>query len=296
MIRRIAAARKRSHRRNFGGLPGSLSASAHWLAYAWTESKVKRHGDVGIVTSLDLRVRVHRRGGGARDPLPGCGGAGWITTAARGPDLVVAQSNARCDGRPGTRVWLLRAGEPIALIYIAGDDVDIDEIHLAGGRVAWSQRTDGGPSQIIVADLATGSEIERLSAADFSGGPAIKGFDLDARGNIVALSGQQPACLYACVDIRRVGQAGPARRISSRVSDQGLAIGHGRIAYIAMRGERTRHIVVSDLSGHVVQRLDRFGGSEEPVGELSIAGPTLVWATMLVLPEGRGRVRTRRLR
>jgi hypothetical protein len=299
VIHRIPAPEQRDHDRSFLGVPGALSASAHWVAYGMDDAKVTGDGD-SISSEANSRAFGSFDGGPFRDLLPDCDGAAYISTASDGPDVAIGQPGARCGGKEATRVWLIEGAASPRVIYESTEEyVGMRQVQLAGPWVAWSEGGSGGGDEIItVADKATGTTVARYTTKDFAGGHGFSAFDLDEKGNVVALSGPQPRCYYVCVTVRNI-RGSSKRTISRRAIDGSVAIAGGRIAYVGQRRLRPTRIVVTNLRGRVIRRLDRFSRSRRPMHDLALTADRIVWAVLKsdgdAVPGAPGSIRTARL-
>lgn len=300
VIHRIAALKGKNRERSFLGVPGALSASERWIAYGLDDAQVLAEGDV-VTTEANARAFGSRDGGPFRDLLPGCGGAAYISTATEADAVAVGQPGAECGGKLATRVWVFEGESPPRLLYESAERyVGMGQVQMAGPWVAWSAGgSGGGDTTITVAERVTGNVVARYTTKDFAGGHGFSAFDLDADGNVVALSGPQPRCYYVCVTVRNIRTAAK-RTISRRAIDGSVAIAGGRIAYVGQRRLWPTRIVITKLNGRVVRRLDRFGRSRRPLHDLALAADRIAWAVLRrdgdEVPGAPGRVLTARLR
>jgi hypothetical protein len=280
VVHRIAAPKGKHRRRAFGGVPGGLSASSTWIAYAQDDATVEVDGD-SVSSEVDVRAYGSRNGGPFRDLLPGCGGAAYISTASEGDAVAIGQSSGECGGRDAGRVWLIEGQSPPRLLYESADPyLSIRQVQLAGPWLAWSEGgTGAGDTKITVVDRASGAVAAHYEPTDFAGGRTFRAFDIDAAGNVAALSGPQPRCYYVCVTVRNV-KGGARRTITRRAIDRTVAIAGGRIAYASQRHGLARRIVVTRLDGTVVRRLGRFGRSRQPIHDLALTPRRVAWAVV----------------
>lgn len=290
-------------RRGFSSGLGPLSASPDWIVHTVDDAFFASPGGDGDVPRFQFNVRAFgaRAGAPFRDLLPQCGDASGIATASAGDAVALAQTTTICAGRFGSRVWLIEGEAPARLFYearlVAGQDAPgLLQVRMAGPYVAWSEGdTYVDPRKIVVARRDTGAVVARLDPSDFAGGRVFGSFDVDAAGNVAALSGSRPRCRPACVTVRSV-VSGRRRTISRRASGTSIATAGGRVAYVATARERQpRRVVLATLGGRVVRRFDRFGRTRRHQGELALTSSRLAWAVRRasdVVPGGSGSIRT----
>jgi hypothetical protein len=232
-------------RRVFGGVPGAIGASPTRVAYVLDDQTVSGHDDVvGIAVSVGVRVAVD--GGPFTDPLR-CTGA-YMSTAVEGDTVALGVvSQSACAG-----------------IYVNGRkfaEAESTQVRLAGPYVAWV----GYPNwqTITVAEVSTGTVL-----ASFPG--RWDAFDLDEQGNIVAI-GRRGLVAWSLSDPRQ-------RVLDRRPWDTVVATAAGRVAYIANRGRDRAALILADLDGRPLRRLERYGPRRWPVGEIALTDRRVAWS------------------
>jgi hypothetical protein len=249
---RLAAVKGRGHKRDFGGVPGAVSASPSQVAFALQDSVSRREDSDVVGIEAYVEPQLSTVGSPFTNPL-GCRGA-YVSTAVEGDTVAIGVYGGQtCEG-----IWI--AGSPARRI---STDAMMRQVRLAGPWVAWvspNERT------IKVADVATGALV-----ATFPGKWDV--FDIDERGNIVASLGNRIVAFTVSDSHQRV----LARRIwSSTVATAG-----GRVAYIAAdkRGGPGRLLLI-DLQGHVLRRLYRYGPARRPTGEVALTDRRAAWSVL----------------
>lgn len=299
VVHRIATPSGRDRERSFLGLPGALSASSKWIVYGLDNAKVTVDGDL-VVHEPHSRAFGTYGGGPFRELLPGCGDAAYVATATEADAVAIAQVGGSCGGEYATRVWVIEGGAGPRLVYRApGARVAMRQVQLAGRWIAWSEGGSGaGDKRITVADRASGNIAARLTPGDFAGGTTFSAFDIDAAGNVVALSGPQPRCYYVCVTWRNIN-GGPRRTISRRALDGRVAVANGRVAYVSVRGLSPDRLIVADLAGKPIRRFGRFSRARRPIGDLAMTDDSIAWAVLGtdgdLVPGAPGTIRRARL-
>ena len=269
VVQRIPAANGRNRKRDFGGVPGALSASPTRVAYALQYGITTQiESDfVGIESSVKAQVSVN--GGAFTDPLD-CK-ASYVTTAVEG-DTVAIGANTR---QPCSGVWI--AGTPARRVALAPR---VHQVRLAGPYVAWLERIEDGLEQITVAEHATGATVATYTAP--SPPKAFNVFDLDDQGNVVTMREN---------DVIAFTPGNPTPRVLARdVWSLTVATAAGRIAYISTRRFSPDRLLLVDLQGRVLRRLDRYTSARQPVGELALTGDRVAWSVL----RGRGDFHTLR--
>ena len=259
-VLRLAAVKGKGHKRDFGGIPGALSASPTRLAYALQDSVATRHSSDSVGIEASVKAQLSIAGGAFTDPL-GCAGA-YVTTAAEG-DVVAIGVNGQ---PPCAGVWI--AGAPARRISAT---TEVRQVRLAGPWVAWLEGTGGIGRQITVADVATGAKVATFPAT--SPRRAWQVFDLDDRGTFVAATGAE-VVTFTLTDRR-------PRVIARRIWSSTVATAGGRVAYIAQnRRSGPGRLLLTDLTGRVLRRLDRYGPARRPTGEVALTNRRAAWSVL----------------
>jgi hypothetical protein len=164
--------------------------------------------------------------------------------------------------------------QPCAGVYV--DDRKIDargesrQVRIAGPYVAWLDAPGGGGDRITVADRASGAVIATYPAE--SGSRSWQVFDIDEQGNVVAVQGDRLVAFSLA--------APRPRLLARRLWSSSVAIAAGRVAYISADADSgPDRLVLADLTGKVLKRLDRYGQRRWPEGEIA---PTDRWAAWSV--------------
>jgi hypothetical protein len=294
VVHRIAAPDDENGDRSFYGLPGAVSASERWIGYAMDDAIWESDGGDSVSSELRGRAYGSLDGGEFRSLLP-CGDAAYVSTAADGDALAIGLDGATCNGRDGTWVWLVEGTEQPKAVYLHEGFLALRQVQVAGPYVAWSEGgSGGGDVRIRVARRSDGEQIAVLRPSDFGGRRTFEAFDIDARGNVAALTGR---CDYTCLHIRNVNNGGRPRTLARNAGGR-VAVDGGRVAYVA--GNR---VVVRTLKGRLKRSFGRFTRTRQPRGELALAGGRLAWSVLSGArppeaenPKVRGRVRVERIR
>jgi len=266
-------------KRQFGGTPGALSASATRMAYTLDDSRQLPGGD-GDSGASEVRVQPYVSVGGApfANPLgPGCV-AGYVSTAIEGDTVVIAiNGNDACAG-----------------VYIDGRKVseasDVRQVRIAGPYVAWEEWPGGAGTAITIADAATGAVLRRFPAPP---NQRFDAFDLDERGNVFTSTGRDASRLVT-FNLTAPRPRTLAKRIWGRVAAAG-----GRVAYITpTKTSGPDRLLLIDLQGKVLKRLDRFHDRRQPEGEIALTDRWVAWSvkrTSYEHPTGPGNVYFKKL-
>jgi hypothetical protein len=141
----------------------------------------------------------------------------------------------------------------------------------------------------VVVDRAGGAAVASLSPAKGSRSWGV--FDLDERGNIVAAEGDR-VVTFSLTDPRRHVLA--KRSWSSTVATAG-----GRAAFITVdENVGPERLLLTDLSGKVLKRLDRYGERRWPEGEIALTDRWVAWSVKRDIydhPTGPGNVLKKKL-
>jgi hypothetical protein len=70
-------------------------------------------------------------------------------------------------------------------------------------------------------------------------------------------------------------------------------------AYVSVRGLGAGRLIVADLAGKTIRRLDRFSRSRRPIGDLALTDSRIAWAALAtdgdLKPGAPGTIRSARL-
>jgi hypothetical protein len=248
------AGKKRS--RSFTGVPGAVSASPTRLVYTLVDTLDLGGGsDYGSSTSTFTPL-VSVAGGPFTNPL-GCT-TGWnITTAVDGDTVVLG----------------VMGRQPCAGVYVDGRKIDTRgesrEVHIAGPYVAWLDAPGGGGDRITVADRASGAVLAIYPATPPHRFWDV--FDIDEQGNIVAVQGDRLVAFSLAKPRPRV--------LAKRLWGSSVATAAGRVAYISADADSgPDRLLITDLNGKVLRRLDRYGERRWPEGEIALTGRWAAWS------------------
>jgi hypothetical protein len=275
IVERFAAARGKDRSRGFTGVPGAVSASPTRVVYTLADSRVVERGSdyVGSTTTFTPLVSV--AGGPFDNPL-GCTTPGNITTAADGDTVVLG----------------VMGEQPCAGVYVDGRKIDARgesrEVKIAGPYVAWLDAPGGGGDRITVADRATGAVLATYPA---TGRRSWQVFDIDEHGNLVAVQGDRLVAFSLSAPRPRV--------LAKRLWASSVAVAAGRVAYIsADASSGPERLLLVDLEGKVLERLDRYGKRRWPEGELALTDRWVAWSVKRATydhPTGPGNVLLKRV-
>jgi hypothetical protein len=266
VVARIDRARGKNRGRGFTGVPGAVSASASRIVYTLVDSRETAGGGSATFTPL-----VSAAGGPFTNPL-GCTTGDNITTAVDGDTVVLG----------------VMGEQPCAGVYVDGRKIDTRgesrQVRIAGPYVAWLDAPGGGGDRITVADRATGAVLATYPTT--RGRQSWQVFDIDEQGNLVAVKGDSLVTFSLTSPQPRV--------LAKRLWSNSVAIAAGRIAYISMNGEiGPDRLLVVDLKGKVLKRLDRFGERRWPEGEIALTDRWAAWSVKRATydePTGPGNV------
>lgn len=255
-------------RRQFGGVPGALSASPTRMAYALNESRTIDTGDGDSIGSEAHVVPfLSVNGSPFVNPL-GCTGA-YVSTAVDGDTVVLG----------------VIGEQPCGGVYLDGRKIDARgesrQVRIAGPYVAWLDSV--GDDRITVADRATGAVIKAFTGA-------WQVFDIDERGTIVA-AGRR---------LETFSLANPRPRVlARRLWSSTVATAAGRVAYISADSNAGPHrLLLLDLEGKRLRTLDRYGKRRWPEGEIALTDRWAAWSVKRATyeqPTGPGNVFFKRL-
>ncbi len=264
----------KGERRQFGGTPGAVSASATRLAYTLDESRQLPGGDGDSGGSEASVQPLVSTGGAFTNPL-GCAGA-YATTAADGDTVVIGMNGE----------------SPCGGVYLDGRKIASDDpcqVRIAGPYVAWRTAPCGGSGKLVIADRATGAAVASLTPA--KGARAWGEFDLDERSNVVAAEGGRVVAFSL---------ADPRRRVLAKAAwSSTVATAGGRAAFITVDEDvGPKRLLLTDLNGKVLKRLDRYGKRRWPEGEIALTDRWVAWSVKRDVydhPTGPGNVFLKKL-
>jgi hypothetical protein len=253
-------------------VPGALTASPTRVAYALDHEHVTDRGSDYVSTEAHVSSHLSIAGGPFSDPI-GCDGA-YVSTAVDGDTVGFAVN----DRSPCGGIWI--AGSPKRQINADGD---ARQLQIAGQYVAWLERP-ARDEHLTVADLATGAVVLDLVVPG-------EVFDIDERGNIVVVQGTKLLAFTVSDPHPRV--------IARNVWSISVATAAGRVAYVSYRGEQPDRLLLADLDGKVLRRLDRYTNARRPAGEIALTDRRVAWTVLRVrnpdLITGPGNVLTETL-
>ena len=160
--------------------------------------------------------------------------------------------------------------QPCAGVYVDGRKIDTRgesrQVRIAGPYVAW---LDSPGDRITVADRASGTMIATYPATPDDRSWAV--FDIDEQGNIVAVQGDRLVAFSLSAPRPRV--------LARRLWGSSVATAAGRVAYIsADANSGPDRLVLADLTGKVLERLDRYGKRRWPEGEIALTDRWAAWS------------------
>ncbi len=264
-------------RRQFGGVPGALSASPTRMAYALDESRPVGGSD-GDSGAHEAYVVPFLSVNGAPFTNPfGCTGSyrqhgrskvtPWRSpsTAPRPAPVCTSMDAESSDARPTSRQ-----------VRLAGPYVAWEEC--AGRRPAWRS-----PSPTPRPEPSSGAS--RLRRNNRWGE-----FDIDERGNVVtSLRGRWST--FSLAD--------PRPRAIAKKTWGRVAIAGGRVAYVSLdKNSGPERLMLVDLDGKVLRALDRYGKRRWPEGEIALTDRWVAWSVKRATydePTGPGNVFFKRL-
>ncbi|MDA0182756.1 hypothetical protein OJ997_20760 [Solirubrobacter phytolaccae] len=265
----------KGEKRQFGGTPGAVSASPTRMAYTLDDSRQLPGGDGDSgASTVSVQPLVSVDGSPFTNPL-GCDAA-YVTTAIDGDTVVLG-----VDDEP-----------PCGGVYVDGRKIAEAEpcqVRIAGPYVAWRTSPCGGSATITVADRVSGAVVASLTPA--KGVRTWGVFDLDESGNIVAAEGERVVA-FSLADPRRYVLA--KKSWSSTV-----ATADGRAAFITVdENVGPERLLLTDLRGKVLERLDRYGKRRWPEGEIALTDRWVAWSVKRDIydhPTGPGNVFLKRI-
>jgi hypothetical protein len=275
IVARFEAPTGNDRGRGFGGVPGAVGFSPTRLIYALADTRRLPGGD-GDSGGSTLRVTplLSVGGGGFINPL-GCTGP-YVSTAVDGDTVLVG-----VDSQP-----------PCTGVYLDGRKIaegDPCQVRIAGPYIAWRDGSCGGSEQLVVADRATGAVVAKFPAPSLRRSWGV--FDLDEQGNIVAVLGGRVVAFSLAAPKPRVLAKGTW---SSTIATAG-----GRAAFISLdENVGPERLLLVDLNGKVLKRLDRYGKRRWPEGEIALTDRWVAWSvkrTSYDHPTGPGNVYFKRL-
>jgi hypothetical protein len=260
----------RNVEQSFLGLPGTLSASAHWIGFGLSRDQCTTDGD-SVACEANARAIGSRNGGAFHSLLPHCGPAAYITTSAYGDALAVAQSEASCDGQRATRVWLLQGGSaPVDAVRLDQGRV-VDQVVTAGHWIAWLIDHD----DIRIARLNGSAVTAQRSVAGLPRRGGVMRIALDASGRLAAASSGQTG-----TTIWQAPPGGTPQRVTQRATGDTLALEDRRLVYELQRNRTHSDLILSTLSGHRLRTIDRLATTNRViVGDVTLGRDRVTWAT-----------------
>jgi hypothetical protein len=261
--------KKRS--RSFTGVPGAVSASPTRLVYTLVDSRVDDQGSDYVGSSSIFTPLVSAAGGPFTNPL-GCVTGANITTAVDGDTVVLG----------------VMGEQPCAGVYVDGRKIDTRgesrQVRIAGPYVAWLDAPGGGGDRITVADRASGAVVATYPQT--SAARSWQVFDIDEQGNLVAVQGDRLVAFSLAAPRPRV--------LAKRLWGSTVATAAGRVAYIsADANSGPDRLVLADLQGKILKRLDRYGKRRWPEGEIALSDRWAAWSVKRATydePTGPGNV------
>jgi hypothetical protein len=276
VVERFAPATGKRRSRSFTGVPGAVSASPTRLVYTRVDSRVVSQGSDYSASTSRFTPLVSVAGGPFTNPL-GCTTGSNVTTAVDGDTVVLG----------------VMGPQPCAGVYVDGRKIDTRgesrQVRIAGPYVAWLDAPGGGGDRITVADRATGTVLATYPAG--SGRRTWQVFDIDEQGTIVAVQGSRLVTFSLTAPQPRV--------LARRLWGSSVALAAGRVAYISADANiGPDRLLLVDLNGKVIKRLDRYGERRWPEGELALTDRWAAWSVKRATysePTGPGTVFLRRL-
>jgi hypothetical protein len=260
--------------RGFGGIPGAVGFSPTRLAYALEDTRRLDTGDGDSgAHAAQVTPMLSVAGATFTNPL-GCTGA-YVTTAVEGETVLLGVK-----GQP-----------PCAGLYLDGRriaDGDPCQVRIAGPYIAWRDGQCGGGERLVVADRTSGAVLATYPASRRRSWGV---FDLDERGNVVAVQGGRVVTFSLSAPKPRV--------LAKGLWSSTIATAGGRVAYISVdENVGPDRLVLMDLKGKVLKRLDRYGKRRWPEGEIALTDRWVAWSvkrTSYDHPTGPGNVYFERL-
>ncbi|MDA0173297.1 hypothetical protein OJ998_29610 [Solirubrobacter taibaiensis] len=256
--------------RGFGGVPGAIGFSPTRLVYALADSRNLPGGDGDSgASALEVTPMLSSGGGPFTNPLP-CTGP-YVSTAVDGDTVLIGVSTQ----------------PPCAGVYLDGrkiSDVSPCQVRIAGPYIAWREGTCGGSQRLVVADRTTGTVLATFSAPSLrrAWGP----FDLDEQGNVVAAQGDGVVA-FSLADPK-------PRVLATKTWSSTVATAGGRAAFISTDADYGPHrLLLVDLDGKVLKRLERYGKRRWPEGEIALTDRWVAWSVKRTIydhPTGPGNV------
>ena len=116
-------------------------------------------------------------------------------------------------------------------------------------------------------------------------------FDIDEQGNLVAVQGDRLVAFSLAAPRPRV--------LAKRLWGSSVSIAAGRVAYISADPNiGPDRLVLADLTGKVLKRLDRYGKRRWPEGEIALTDQWAAWSVKRAtydVPAGPGNVFVKKL-
>jgi hypothetical protein len=271
VVTRFAHPHGKKNSRSFTGVPGAVSASPTRLVYTRVDSRVIDEGSDYVGIASRFTPLVSAAGGPFTNPL-GCTTGANVTTAVDGDTVVLG----------------VMGEQPCAGVYVDGRKIDTRgesrQVRVAGPYVAWLDALGGAGDRITVADRASGAVIATYPSP--SGPRTWQVFDIDEQGNIVAVSGDRLIAFSVSAPQQRV--------LAKGLWGSSVATAAGRVAYISADANvAPDRLVLADLNGNVLKRLDRYGKRRWPVGEIALTDRWAAWSVKRAIydkPTGPGNV------
>jgi hypothetical protein len=273
VVTRFERATGKRRSRSFTGVPGAVSASPTRLVYTLVNSRIVHSDGDSVGSASTFTPLVSAAGGPFTNPL-GCTTGDNITTAVDGDTVVLG----------------VKGQQPCAGVYVDGVKIDTRgesrQVRIAGPYVAW---LDSPGDRIAVADRASGALIAAYPAPAARRSWAV--FDIDEQGNIVAVQGERLVA-FSLADPR-------PRVLAKRLWGSSVATAAGRVAYISADANiGPDRLILADLTGKVLKRLDRYGKRRWPEGEIALTDRWAAWSVKRATydePTGPGNVFLKKL-
>jgi hypothetical protein len=271
VVTRFERAKGKKRSRGFTGVPGAVSASPTRIVYTLVDTRITDQGSDYVGLTATFTPLVSAAGGPFGNPL-GCTTQGNISTAVDGDTVVLGVSGS----------------QPCAGIYVDGRKIDTRgesrQVRIAGPYVAWLDAPSGGGDRITVADRASGAVLATYPAT--VGRRSWQVFDIDEQGNIVAVQGDRLVAFSLSAPQPRV--------LARRLWGSSVSTAAGRVAYITMDARSgPDRLVLADLQGKILKRLDRYGERRWPEGEIALTDRWAAWSVKRATydePTGPGNV------
>jgi hypothetical protein len=275
VVTRFEDPKGKKRRRSFTGVPGAVSASPTRVVYTLVDWRIVDEGSDYVSEESTFTPLVSVAGGPFTNPL-GCATGDNLTTAVDGDTVVLG----------------VMGEQPCAGIYVDGRKIDTRgesrQVRVAGPYVAWLDASGGG-DRITVADRASGAVVATYPAPSLRRSWEV--FDIDEQGNIVAVQGERLVAFSLTVPKPRV--------LAKRLWGSSVSTAAGRVAYISMDADSAPdRLILADLSGKVLRRLDRYGKRRWPVGEVALTDRWVAWSVKRAsydAPSGPGNVFLKKL-